>query len=219
MPKRYVQIVNSIETLLDFDQLTLEDVTGQHKSVQDRKQAPDSDSIVVGGKLLYTAEQWRAFEEEEGARASKDRCRRPGGGKKTSRAEIAAAAALVEDHRRPRQEALTVTVGRTTMTSASTATTPTTGHECPHPRRNRDCGRAAHVAEAEEDAALFFTHGSIELDTEEGYDKVQASSFCSKHTSLDFEEPRARAYLDTRSDDAEKMDGCYLDSSATYHMT
>ena len=37
MPKRYVQIVNSIETLLDFDQLMLEDVTGQLKSVQDRK--------------------------------------------------------------------------------------------------------------------------------------------------------------------------------------
>jgi hypothetical protein len=29
--------VNSIETLLDFDQLMLEDVTGQLKSVQDHK--------------------------------------------------------------------------------------------------------------------------------------------------------------------------------------
>jgi hypothetical protein len=28
MPKKYAQIVNSIETLLDFEQLTIEDVTG-----------------------------------------------------------------------------------------------------------------------------------------------------------------------------------------------
>ena len=61
-------------------------------------------------------------------------------------------------------------------------------------------------------------HGSIELDAEEGCDKVQASS-CSKHTPLDFEEPRACAYLDIGSGDAEKMDGWYLDSGATHHMT
>jgi len=96
--------------------------------------------------------------------------------------------------------------------------------------------------EAEEDAAPFFAHGSIELNPEEGYDKVQASSFCSKHTRayldtgsylntrsgeamkmdgwyLDFEKPRARAYLDTGSGEAKKMDGWYLDSGATHHMT
>jgi hypothetical protein len=31
--------------------------------VQDREQAPDAEPAVVGGKLLYTVEQWRAFEK------------------------------------------------------------------------------------------------------------------------------------------------------------
>jgi hypothetical protein len=43
MPKRYAQIVNSIETLLDFEQLTVKDVTGRLKAVQDREQVPDSE--------------------------------------------------------------------------------------------------------------------------------------------------------------------------------
>jgi hypothetical protein len=61
MPKKYMQIVNSIETLLDFDAPTIEDVIGRFKSVQDREQADDFDSINASDKLLYTAEQWRAF--------------------------------------------------------------------------------------------------------------------------------------------------------------
>jgi hypothetical protein len=83
MPKRYAQIVNSIETLLDFDQLTVEDVTGRLKAVQDREQAPDSEQGAAGGKLLYTMEQWRAFNKEEGSGSSgsKERRRRPRGGK------------------------------------------------------------------------------------------------------------------------------------------
>jgi hypothetical protein len=84
MPKRYTQIVNSIETLLDFEQHTIEDVTGRLKSVQDREQAPESDSAAVGGKLLYTADRWRAFDKEEGAGPSKDRRRHPRGGKNKS---------------------------------------------------------------------------------------------------------------------------------------
>jgi hypothetical protein len=82
MPKRYAQIVNSIETLLDFKQLTVEDVTGRLKAVQDRKQAPDPEPATVGGKLLYMAEQWHAVEKKEGAGSSKDHRWRPRGGKK-----------------------------------------------------------------------------------------------------------------------------------------
>jgi hypothetical protein len=37
MPKRYAQIVNSIETLLSFEQLTVKDVTGRLKVVQDHE--------------------------------------------------------------------------------------------------------------------------------------------------------------------------------------
>jgi len=63
MPKRYAQIVNSIETLLDFEQPAVEDVTGRLKAVQDREQAPNSEQGAVGGKLLHTMEQWRAFKK------------------------------------------------------------------------------------------------------------------------------------------------------------
>lgn len=80
MPKRYEQIVISIETFLDFQQLSIEDVTGRLKAVQDRERAPESESSTIGGKLLYTAEQWRAFDKKkkkEVAGLSKDRRRRP----------------------------------------------------------------------------------------------------------------------------------------------
>jgi hypothetical protein len=70
----------SIETHLDFEQLSVEDVTRRLKAVQDHEQAPDSEPSAVGGKLLYTVEQWRAF-EEDGTGLSKDRRRRPRGGK------------------------------------------------------------------------------------------------------------------------------------------
>ena len=60
----------------------MEDVIGRLKAVQDREQATDSEPSAVGGKLLYTAEQWWAFEKEDGTGSSKDRRRRPRGGKK-----------------------------------------------------------------------------------------------------------------------------------------
>ena len=82
MPKRYAQIVMSIETLLDFEQVSMEDVIGRLKAVQDREQTPDFEPSAVGCKLLYTAEQWWAFEKEDGTGSSKDRRRRPRGSKK-----------------------------------------------------------------------------------------------------------------------------------------
>jgi len=49
--QRGAQIVNSIETLLDFEQLTVKDVTRWLKAVEDRKQAPDPKQGAVEGKL------------------------------------------------------------------------------------------------------------------------------------------------------------------------
>ena len=43
MPKKYAQIVMSIETLLDFEQLTVKDVTGRLKVVQDREEGPHAE--------------------------------------------------------------------------------------------------------------------------------------------------------------------------------
>ena len=40
VPKKYEQLVLSIEMLLDFGQLTIEDVTGRLKAAQDHERAP-----------------------------------------------------------------------------------------------------------------------------------------------------------------------------------
>ena len=68
-------------------------------------------------------------------------------------------------------------------------------------RRGGGRGGAAHVAEAEDDdGALFFAHGFLELD-----EKNEA--VCSKATvSLDINEPRARVFLNTSANE-EALDG------------
>jgi hypothetical protein len=78
MPKKYAQIVMSIETLLNFEQLTVEDVTRRLKAVQDYEEGPHAEPGAARGKLLYTMEQWRAFEKEEGSgpSGSSKECRR-----------------------------------------------------------------------------------------------------------------------------------------------
>ena len=43
IPKKYSQIVLAIETLLDFKVLSIEEVTGRIKAVQDREQEQDSE--------------------------------------------------------------------------------------------------------------------------------------------------------------------------------
>ena len=69
----------------------------------------------------------------------------------------------------------------------------------------------------DEDVAAFVAHGFLELDGEGSCSKAKASTFCAKTACLDLKEPRARAYLDTGN--GEKLDGWYLDSGATHHVT
>ena len=82
MPKRFEQLVFSIETLLNLQDLSINDVAGRFKVVEDREQASELEQ----GKLLYS-EQWRTNDKKgDHAATSKDgqeRRRRPRGGKKT----------------------------------------------------------------------------------------------------------------------------------------
>lgn len=78
-PERYTQLVLSIETLLDLSTLSIEEVTGRLRTVEDRRPAKGGES---GGKLLLTEEEWaarvkeRQGESSTGGNKSGDRRRR-----------------------------------------------------------------------------------------------------------------------------------------------
>ena len=55
---RFAQIALSIETLLDLSTLSIEDVTGRLKVVEDHAEAPARAAASV--QLLLTEEQWAA---------------------------------------------------------------------------------------------------------------------------------------------------------------
>jgi len=57
--------VIAIETLLDFEDLTIEEVIGRLKAVDNRDEGPLTESITVCGKLMYTEEQWLAWRKED----------------------------------------------------------------------------------------------------------------------------------------------------------
>jgi hypothetical protein len=46
-----------METLLDFEDLTIEEVTGRLKAVGDGEEAPPTELVTISGKLLYTKKQ------------------------------------------------------------------------------------------------------------------------------------------------------------------
>jgi hypothetical protein len=58
VPKKYSQVAIAIEALLDFSELSIEEVIGRLKDVDNRKQLPPSEPVTIGGKVLFTEEQW-----------------------------------------------------------------------------------------------------------------------------------------------------------------
>jgi hypothetical protein len=80
VPKKYTQLALSIEALLDFSKLTIEEVTGRLKGVDHREQLP-SEPVTIGGKVLFIDEQWlgRQWERKKGeaSGSSSSRKRRP----------------------------------------------------------------------------------------------------------------------------------------------
>jgi hypothetical protein len=214
MPKKYAQIVMSIETLLNFEQLIIKDVIGRLKAVHDREEGPHAKPGTAGGKLLYMMEQWRTFEKEEGSEpsgSSKERRDDPAAARKRRRgpkARQALMAAPLASARRPG------------MTPATTAVGPATG-----PRTAAflyaAVGRLTSHKQGEDAAALFLVHGCVELQ-QEAREGVKGPSFPlsmsagSVHLHLD--EVRAHTFLGKGAND-DKIDGWYLDIGATHHMT
>jgi hypothetical protein len=62
VPPKYAQLALSIETMLDLSTLTLEDVTGRLRTVEDRVPAPPEKAK---GQLLLTEEEWTARMKEK----------------------------------------------------------------------------------------------------------------------------------------------------------
>lgn len=73
-----------------MEDLTIEEVTGRLKAVDNREEAPPTEPISIGGRLLYAEDQWLARQKEKkrgggegsGTSKDKDQRRRPRGGKK-----------------------------------------------------------------------------------------------------------------------------------------
>jgi hypothetical protein len=74
VPAKYTRIVVAIEQFLDFEALTLEEVTGRLKAVDEREAQAVTEPVSINGKLLYTAEQWKARSKKEKQGADKAVC-------------------------------------------------------------------------------------------------------------------------------------------------
>jgi len=60
IPKKYSQIALAMEMLLDFEDLSIEEVIGRLKAVEDHEEVPPIKLVAISDKLLYTEERWLA---------------------------------------------------------------------------------------------------------------------------------------------------------------
>ncbi|XP_073357719.1 uncharacterized protein [Aegilops tauschii subsp. strangulata] len=68
VPKRYSQIALSIETLVDLDNLSVEELTGRLKAAEERYDLEQAEASV--GRLLLTEEEWAARLKGRGGSSS-----------------------------------------------------------------------------------------------------------------------------------------------------
>jgi len=54
IPKKYTQIALAMETLLDFEHLSIEEVTGKLKAVDNGEEVLPAEPDTISGKLLFT---------------------------------------------------------------------------------------------------------------------------------------------------------------------
>jgi hypothetical protein len=197
-------------TLLDLLALSIEEVTGRLKAVDDRDEALPTNSITSDGKLLFNEEKWLAHQKErkqqEGSSSSKDhrqqlyRQDKSGNGWAVGRAGGGGGG-----------KARAGGGGECKATHDDVCYNY--GH---HDHWARDCrqsrhGGAAHMAQSKADGepALFLTHASPVLQPrgEESKGEARASlhSYSTQSLTssalLHIDEPCTHAFLGDGSDD------------------
>ncbi|XBI71622.1 hypothetical protein VPH35_065793 [Triticum aestivum] len=80
VPPQFAQVAIAIETLLDISTLSLDEVTGRLRVVQDRLDDAQGANSSQGGRLLLTREEWQASELQPRASGGNNN-RRKGGGR------------------------------------------------------------------------------------------------------------------------------------------
>ncbi|KAM0896548.1 hypothetical protein ACQ4PT_023130 [Festuca glaucescens] len=207
IPEKYKQMTRSIESLLDLSTMTIEEAIGRLKVVDTDEPQPLSGPITIGGKLLLTQEQWDSChgDMKKGESSSTTGGRKRGKPRKARKDAQAGAQGPADDDARGGAQG--GAAGRHKPAPDDTCRNyGRLGHwarDCRQPRRGQ-----AHVAQAEEESALFMAHASIELPP--------AAPTAAALLHLD--ELKAHALLGDGSGN-DKTDGWCLDNGATHHMT
>jgi hypothetical protein len=86
VPKRFVSVTVSIESVLDTTNMSIEEITGRLRVVEGRADEEDTDMPTdAGGKLLLTEEQWLARMDKRPSEGSSKSGTGKGGGKNRPR--------------------------------------------------------------------------------------------------------------------------------------
>ncbi|WVZ95085.1 LOW QUALITY PROTEIN: hypothetical protein U9M48_040890 [Paspalum notatum var. saurae] len=213
VPSRYAHVAIAIETMLDLDALSIKDVTGRLKAVEDRVDAPTAQGEGPKGQLLLTEEEWTARMKEKqrgdaGSSLSRGRGRRRGKSRRKAGAS------------EPKEE------GGKAAAKDKCLNCGKFGHwarNCHAPRRREQANLAQ---EEEEKPALLLAHG-CSTEVEAGEPALLMAQACAvnseaeeaKHAPVRLEEPRAQVHLGKEEGDEEATERWYLDSGASNHMT